>query len=128
MFRHLWPSHRRVEDIAAHYVPSCLQGDFLVHLLESAESGPSTPLGALAPHQLQGLLDAALRSSSLAASPHVDVVCDGALAIKLDTRTVTNLVLAAANPEGQQVGGLVLCWHGGLAWWAGLVCQGGTFA
>jgi hypothetical protein len=76
-----------------------------VHLLESAESGPSTALSALAPYQLQGLLDAALRSSSLAASPHVDVVCDGALAIKLDTRSVQQLVMAAANVGGQQVSG-----------------------
>lgn len=83
-----------------------MQGDFLVHLLQSGEAGgPSTSLSGLAPHQRQGLLDAALRSSSLAASPHVDVVGDGALALQLDRRSILQLVTAAtASVGGQQVG------------------------
>lgn len=93
---------------------SLSQGDFLVHLMESGESESSTPLSALAPHQLQGVLDAALRSSSLAASPHVDVV-DGAVAIKVDKRSILQLVTAATvsnSQAGQQVrraGWLVAC-------------------
>jgi hypothetical protein len=72
---------------------------------EGAEAS-ATPLSGLAPHQLQGLLDAALRSSSLAGSPHVDVVADGALAIKVDKRSMLQLITAASAGQGQQVGGV----------------------
>jgi hypothetical protein len=71
--------------------------------MESGESESAAHLSALAPHQLQGVLDAALRSSSLAASPHVDVV-DGAVAIKVDKRSILQLVTAAtvSNSQGGQ--------------------------
>lgn len=89
--------------------PSSFQGDFLVHLMEVGEGDASTPLAALAPHQLQGLLESALRASSLAASPHVDVVGDGALAIRMDKRSILQLVTAAtvsnsSSRGAQQVG------------------------
>jgi hypothetical protein len=101
------------------------QGDFLVHLMESGETESSTPLSALAPHQLQGVLDAALRSSSLAASPHVDVV-DGAVAIKVDKRSILQLITAAtvSNSQGGQqvrrVGGFGSCSKNRVSWcpWA----------
>jgi hypothetical protein len=76
--------------------------------MESGESESSTPLSALAPHQLQGVLDAALRSSSLAASPHVDVV-DGAVAIKVDKRSILQLVTAATVSNSQ--GGQQVRWY-----------------
>lgn len=80
-----------------------LQGDFLVHLMEQGDAESPAPLHSLAPHQLQGLLDAALRSSSVAASPHVDVVTDGALVIKVDKRSILQLVTAATVSTAQQV-------------------------
>jgi hypothetical protein len=80
--------------------------------MEVGEGDASTPLAALAPHQLQGLLESALRASSLAASPHVDVVGEGALAIRTDKRSILKLVMAAtpsSNSLGvQQVGGRVV--------------------
>lgn len=77
--------------------------------MEVGEGDASTPLAALAPHQLQGLLESALRASSLAASPHVDVVGDGALAIRMDKRSILQLVTAAtvsnsSSRGAQQVG------------------------
>lgn len=98
--------------------PFSCQGDFLVHLMEVGEGDASTPLAALAPHQLQGLLESALRASSLAASPHVDVVGDGALAIRMDKRSILQLVTAAtvsnsSSRGAQQVGGR----GGGVSVW-----------
>lgn len=69
------------------------QGDMLVHLLEQPELH-GTPSG-LAAHRLQGLLDTALRSSSVAASPHVDVVGEGVLGGVMDKRSILQLVTAA---------------------------------
>lgn len=80
-----------------------LQGDFLVHLLEAGDAESPAPLSALAPHQLQGLLDTALRSSSLAASPHIDVLAEGALVIKADKRSILQMVAATVSGS-QQVG------------------------
>lgn len=93
--------------------------------MESGESDSSTPLSALAPHQLQGVLDAALRSSSLAASPHVDVVADGALAIKVDKRTILQLVTAATcgNGKGAQQVGPCICWQTRPACYVSLCMQ-----
>lgn len=89
------------------------------------EAGEAESLSSLAPHQLQGLLDAALRSSSLAASPHVDVLGGGVgggdgggggggvgvLGVRVDRRSILQLVTAATVSGGQQVGGglLKLC-------------------
>jgi hypothetical protein len=53
------------------------------------------PPSCLAPHQLQSLLDAATRSSSVAASPHIDVVGEGVLAGQMDRRSLLQLVMAA---------------------------------
>lgn len=77
----------------------CAQGDLLVHLMEQPEL--HEPPSALAPHQLQGLLDAALRSSSVAASPHIDVVGDGVLAAQMDRRSILQLVTAATCHDAQ---------------------------
>ena len=71
--------------------------------MEACDAESPTPLSSLAPHQLQGLLDAALRSSSVSASPHVDVLADGVLAIKVDKRSLLQLVTAATVSGGQQV-------------------------
>lgn len=78
-------------DVNSTYLP--LQGDMLVHLLEQPELH-GTPSG-LAAHRLQGLLDTALRSSSVAASPHVDVVGEGVLGGVMDKRSILQLVTAA---------------------------------
>lgn len=71
--------------------------------MEQGDAESSAPLSSLAPHQLQGLLDAALRSSSVAASPHIGVITDGVLSIRVDKRTIVQLVLAAASQQTQQV-------------------------
>jgi len=96
--------------MCVHLVSHCrCQGDFLVHLMEQGDAESSAPLSSLAPYQLQGLLDAALRSSSVAASPHIGVITDGVLSIKVDKRTIVQLLMAAAQ-QTQQV-----CVGGGLA-------------
>ncbi|WIA09445.1 hypothetical protein OEZ85_008849 [Tetradesmus obliquus] len=69
------------------------QGDLLVHLMEQPEM--QEPHGGLPPHQLQGLLDAAMRSSSVAASPHIDVVGEGVLGGIMEHRSLLQLVMAA---------------------------------
>jgi hypothetical protein len=90
-----------------------LQGDLLVHLMEQPEL--QDPPSCLAPHQLQGLLDAATRSSSVAASPHIDVVGEGVLAGQMDRRSLLQLVTAAAcSMDGKvcvsmQLGALSAC-------------------
>eukprot|EP00878_Enallax_costatus_P017723 GHUV01018620.1.p1 GENE.GHUV01018620.1~~GHUV01018620.1.p1 ORF type:complete len:416 (+),score=150.65 GHUV01018620.1:1476-2723(+) len=71
------------------------QGDMLVHLLEQPELH-GTPSG-LPAHRLQSLLDSALRSSSVAASPHVDVVGEGVLGAVMDKRSILQLVMAATH-------------------------------
>lgn len=65
----------------------------LVHLLEQPELHGSP--SHLAPHRLQGLIDTALRSSSVAASPHIDVVGEGVLSGVMDKRSILQLVTAA---------------------------------
>lgn len=78
----------------------------LLHLLEAGDAELCQPPAALPGHQLQALVDAALRSSSVAASPHVDVLGDGVLAAVLDKRRLVQLVTAAKGgaPPEQQVG------------------------
>jgi hypothetical protein len=76
-----------------------LQGDLLVHLMEQPEM--QEPPSCLAPHQLQGLLDAATRSSSIAASPHIDVVGEGVLAGQMDRRSLLQLVMAATCMDAE---------------------------
>jgi hypothetical protein len=96
-------------------------------------------LRSLAPHQLQGLLDSALRSSSVAASPHMDVLGEGALSIRWDQRSVMKLVqaldparahgaAAAAAPlqlgDAERVSWLHLMPDVKLAWPLNLVVSG----
>lgn len=64
------------------------------------------PHSGLAPHQLQGLLDAAMRSSSVAASPHIDVVGEGVLAGIMDRRSLLQLVMAATCSMDGEVRGV----------------------
>ncbi|KAF6252370.1 Spc98 family-domain-containing protein [Scenedesmus sp. NREL 46B-D3] len=78
-------------------------GDLLVHLMEQPEM--QEPPSCLAPHQLQGLLDAATRSSSVAASPHIDVVGEGVLAGQMDRRSLLQLVMAATCSMDGEGGG-----------------------
>eukprot|EP00775_Hariotina_reticulata_P011046 gene11046-11201_t len=84
------------------------QGDMLVYLLEAAEADLSQPLAALPAHQLQELLDTALRSSSVAASPHIDVLAEGTLTAVMDKRSLVQLVMAAKGGALVQEAALVL--------------------
>jgi len=72
-------------------------------LLEAVEADLSQPLAALPAHQLQELLDTALRSSSVAASPHIDVLGEGVLTPVMDRRSLVQLVTAAKGGALAQV-------------------------
>jgi hypothetical protein len=82
-----------------------MQGDLVVHLL--AQSELHGPPSNLPPHRLQGILEAALRASSVAASPHAEVLLgEGVLSAAVDSRSLLQLVTAATCGSvdgGQQV-------------------------